>query len=94
MIEKYIRRLKQIGEHEIAAELERLEAAQIKWQSAETPPEEARDAEGNLINYLIYTPEYGVDVGNHLPRTPIWVIMGLPVNVTHWAELPAPPREE
>lgn len=92
MIEQYIRRLKQIGEHEIAAEMERLAAAQVKWISADTPPEKRKDEENNLINYLIHIPEYGVDIGNCLPVADTWVIFGLPVNVTHWAELPASPE--
>ena len=94
MIEQYIRRLKQIGEHEIAAEMERLAAAQVKWISAETPPQKLCDEEGNLINYLVYMPEYGVDVACCVPVANIWVLLGLPVNVTHWAELPEAPREE
>lgn len=94
MIEKYIRRLKQIGEHEIAAELERLAAAQVKWISAETPPQKLHDEKGHLINYLAYMPEYGVDVACCLPIGNTWVLFGLPVNVTHWAALPEPPKEE
>ena len=45
-----------------------------------------------LINYLVYSPDYGVDVGNYIKSAKRWVCMGLPMNVTHWMPLPKPPE--
>lgn len=64
------------------------------WISAKEPPLEWKDADGNLINYLVYMPEYGVDVGNYMQTAETWVCMGLPCKVTHWMPLPEPPMEE
>ena len=56
-------------------------------------PEKWQDDKGNLINYLIFMPEYGVDVGNYVKPAKSWVCMGFPVKVTHWQPLPEPPKE-
>ena len=71
------------------------EAAQPKWISVDDPPKKWRknDDEKTLINYLVYCHDYGVDVGNWLKPAGIWVIMGLPVKVTHWMPMPEPPKE-
>ena len=77
--------------------IQQLEAAQPKWISVEDElPKRWRenDKEQTLINYQIYSPEYGVDVGNYLKPAGVWVIMGLPVKVTHWMPLPEPPKED
>lgn len=78
--------------------LYRLEAAQPKWISVEDElPKKwcENDAEKTLINYQIYSPKYGVDIGNYLKPVGMWVIMGFPVDdVTHWMPLPAGPKEE
>ena len=66
-----------------------------KWKSVkDEPPKEWKVADGTLINYLVYMPEYGVDVGNYLETAKTWVCMGLPVKVTHWMPLPEPPKYE
>lgn len=66
-----------------------------KWKSVkDDPPKEWKAADGTLINYLVYMPEYGVDVGNYVETAGTWVCMGLPVKVTHWMPLPEPPKEE
>ena len=52
------------------------------------------DKDRTLINYLVYSPDYGVDVGNYIKSAKRWVCMGLPMNVTHWMPLPEPPEEE
>lgn len=65
-----------------------------KWKSVkDDPPKEWKAADGTLINYLVYMPEYGVDVGNYVETAGTWVCMGLPVKVTHWMPLPEPPEE-
>lgn len=51
------------------------------------------DKDKTLINYLVYSPDYGVDVGNYVKSAKRWVCMGLPMNVTHWMLLPEPPKE-
>lgn len=51
------------------------------------------DKDRTLINYLVYSPDYGVDVGNYIKPAKRWVCMGLPMTVTHWMPLPEPPKE-
>lgn len=66
-----------------------------KWISVEERlPDEWRDNSGELVNYLIYMPEYGVDVGNYALPVKTWICMGAPCKVTHWMPLPEPPKEE
>lgn len=74
--------------------IERAEALIPCWNNAATPPKKWKhnDAEQTLVNYLIYTPEYGVDVGNYIEPAKRWVIMGIPVKVTHWMQMPEPPE--
>ena len=73
-------------------------AAQPKWISVkdELPKKWCEDgADRTLVNYQIYSPRYGVDVGNYVKPAGRWVIMGLPVDdVTHWMPLPEPPKED
>lgn len=65
------------------------------WRDAKTdPPKEWKGADEYLINYMVYCPEFGVDVGNYVESAQRWVVMGLPVPVTHWQPLPEPPKEE
>lgn len=107
MLEKYIRRLKQIGEHEIAAEMERLAAAQVKWISVEERlPGDPLDGVGDVVELLI---DKG-DVKEVLPGyydhdEKDWVIYfgdpsGLYLSkyfswwrVIKWRSLPEPPKE-
>ena len=46
-----------------------------------------------LVNYMIYSPYFGVDIGNYHAKARTWLCMGLPITVTHWMPLPAPPEE-
>ena len=63
------------------------------WISVEERlPEEWRDDSGDLINYMVFMPEYGVDIGNYLKPANTWVCMGIPCKVTHWMPLPEPPE--
>lgn len=65
------------------------------WRDAKTdPPKEWKGADEYLINYMVYCPEFGVDVGNYVEPAQRWVVMGLPVPVTHWQPLPEPPKED
>lgn len=77
--------------------IQQLEARVPKWISVEERlPEYWRmgDKDNTLINYLVYMPEYGVDVGNWLKPAKRWVVMGIPAKVTHWMPLPEPPKED
>lgn len=65
-----------------------------KWISVKDRlPEKWQNNDGTLVNYLIYMPEYGVDVGNYFEPAKVWDCMGIPCKVTHWMPLPAPPKE-
>ena len=84
--------------HKDACEyVQQLEAQAPKWISVEERlPEHWRmdDKDKTLINYLVYMPEYGVDIGNWFKPAKRWVVMGLPAKVTHWMPLPEPPKED
>lgn len=84
----------QMGFYDAMKELK--EKYKHPWTSAEGKPPELwhmDDKDRTLINYLVYSPDYGVDVGNYIKPAKRWVCMGLPINVTHWMPLPEPPKE-
>lgn len=64
-----------------------------KWIKADQPPEDWKGEGGYLTNYYVYTPDYGVDIGNYMGAANRWLCMGMPCNVTHWMPLPEPPEE-
>ena len=64
-----------------------------KWIPHTQPPKDWRDKDGELINYLIYMPLFGVDIGNYMEPMGEWLCLGIPCNVTHWMPLPAGPEE-
>lgn len=75
--------------------IEEAENRNIQWNDATYfTPQAWRKEDKTLVNYLVYSPEYGTDVGNYLEPAGIWVIMGLPVKITKWADLPLPAKEE
>ena len=76
--------------------IQQLEARVPRWISAKTPPKDwqKNDKDKTLINYQVYSPDYGVDIGNWIERAKMWVIMGLPAKVTHWMPLPEAPKED
>lgn len=74
--------------------IQRLEAQVQKWISAKEPPKKWEDDDGTLINYLVYMPEYGVDVANYFQPANTWVCLGFPCKVTHWMPLPELPEED
>ena len=65
-----------------------------EWIPVSEPPKEGRRDNGEMINYLVYVPEYGVDIGNYGEPAKCWLCMGLPCKPTHWAHLPTPPKGE
>ena len=75
--------------------IQQLEAQVPRWISAKTPPKDWRenDKDKTLINYQVYSPDYGVDIGNWIETAKMWVIMGLPAKVTHWMPMPEAPKE-
>lgn len=52
------------------------------------------DETAELVNYMIYSPDFGVDIGNYHAKAKKWLCMALPCTVTHWMPLPEPPEEE
>ena len=48
---------------------------------------------GVLVNYMIYGPYFGVNIGNYHKEAEEWFCAGLPVTVTHWMPLPEAPEE-
>ena len=66
-----------------------------QWISVEDgPPEAWKNEEDNtLINYMIYSPYFGVDIGNYHKEAGTWLCMALPCTVTHWMPLPGAPEE-
>lgn len=51
------------------------------------------DENAELVNYIIYSPDFGVDIGNYHAKAKKWLCMALPCTVTHWRPLPEPPKE-
>ena len=67
-----------------------------KWVPvAERLPEVWRNDEtAELVNYLIYSPDFGVDIGNYHAKAKKWLCMALPCTATHWRPLPNGPEVE
>ena len=65
-----------------------------QWISVEDRlPEAWKDEDGVLVNYMIYTPEFGADIGNYHAMAKRWLCMAIPCTVTHWMPLPGAPEE-
>ena len=79
-----------------AKEIEKLRAQLPRWiPVTERLPEVWRNDEtAELVNYMIYSPDFGVDIGNYHAKAKKWLCMALPCTVTHWAPLPEPPKVE
>lgn len=50
------------------------------------------DETAELVNYMIYSPDFGVDIGNYHAKAKKWFCMALPCTVTHWRPLPDGPE--
>ena len=89
LIERLTARCARYAE-EIAVAQER-----TRWISVtERLPEVWRnDENAELVNYMIYSPDFGVDIGNYHAKAKKWLCMALPCTVTHWRPLPEPPKE-
>ena len=70
-------------------------APQLRWiPVADRLPEVwHNDETAKLVNYMIYSPDFGVDIGNYHAKAKKWLCMALPCTVTHWAPLPEPPED-
>ena len=79
-----------------AKEIEKLRVQLPRWiPVTERLPEVWRnDDTAELVNYMIYSPDFGVDIGNYHAKAKKWLCMALPCTVTHWAPLPEPPEVE
>ena len=80
-----------------AAALVAKESAELlerRWiPVAERLPEVWRNDEtAELVNYMICSPDFGVDIGNYHAKAKKWLCMALPCTVTHWMPLPEPPE--
>lgn len=65
-----------------------------QWISVEDRlPEAWINEDDVLVNYMIYSPDFGVDIGSYHAQAKRWVCMGLPCPVTHWMPLPEAPEE-
>lgn len=67
-----------------------------KWVPVtERLPEVWRNDEtAELVNYMIYSPDFGIDIGNYHAKAGKWLCMALPCTVTHWRPLPDGPEVE
>ena len=67
-----------------------------KWVPVtERLPEVWRNDEtAELVNYMIYSPDFGVDIGNYHAKAKKWFCMALSCTVTHWRPLPDGPEAE
>ena len=64
-----------------------------QWISVEDRlPEAWKNEDDVLVNYMIYSPYFGVDVGNYHKEAGTWLCMALPCTVTHWMPLPGAPE--
>lgn len=77
------------------AERDALREKVPQWVNVEDSlPELWRNEEdGELANYMIYSPYFGVDIGNYHKEAETWLCVGLPCTVTHWMPLPEAPEK-
>lgn len=98
--EKHSALLEQNGKlRDAAADVTRLAAeaaVERDWIRVEDrlPEVWRNDETAELVNYMIYSPDFGVDIGSYHATAKKWICMGLLCTVTHWMPLPEPPEEE
>lgn len=75
-------------------EIEKLRGQVPRWIPVEErlPEVWRNDETAELVNYMIYSPDFGVDIGNYHAKAKKWLCMALPCTVTHWMPLPEPPE--
>ena len=79
-----------------AKEIEKLRGQVPHWIPVEErlPEVWRNDETAELVNYMICSPDFGVDIGNYHAKAKKWLCMALPCTVTHWMPLPEPPEAE
>lgn len=98
--EKHSALLEQNGKlRDAAADVTRLAAeaaVERDWISVEDrlPEVWRNDETAELVNYMIYSPDFGVDIGNYHAQAKKWFCILLPCTVTHWMPLPEPPKTD
>lgn len=95
-IEKLRGQNKQLREAAALVTKESAELLERQWIPVEErlPEVWRNDETAELVNYMIYSPDFGVDIGNYHAKAKKWLCMALPCTVTHWAPLPEPPEVE
>ena len=93
-IEKLRGQNKQLREAAALVTKESAELLERQWIPVEErlPEVWRNDETAELVNYMIYSPDFGVDIGNYHAKAKKWLCMALPCTVTHWAPLPEPPE--
>lgn len=93
-IEKLRGQNKQLREAAALVTKESAELLERRWIPVEErlPEVWRNDETAELVNYMIYSPDFGVDIGNYHAKAKKWLCMALPCTVTHWAPLPEPPE--
>ena len=93
-IEKLRGQNKQLREAAALVTKESAELLERRWIPVEErlPEVWSNDETAELVNYMIYSPDFGVDIGNYHAKAKKWLCMALPCTVTHWAPLPEPPE--
>ena len=95
-IEKLRGQNEQLREAAALVAKESAELLERRWiPVTERLPEVWRNDEtAELVNYMIYSPDFGVDIGNYHAKAKKWLCMALPCTVTHWMPLPSGPEVE
>lgn len=86
--------LAQRKQAEAEAERDALREKAPQWISVEDrlPEVWKNERTGELVNYIVRSPYFGVDIGNYHKEAGTWLCMGLPCTVTHWMSLPEAPE--
>ena len=93
-IEKLRGQNKQLREAAALVAKESAELLERRWIPVEErlPEVWRNDETAELVNYMICSPDFGVDIGNYHAKAKKWLCMALPCTVTHWMPLPEPPE--
>ena len=95
-IEKLRGQNEQLREAAALVTKESAELLERRWIPVEErlPDVWRNDETAELVNYMIYSPDFGVDIGNYHAKAKKWLCMALPCTVTHWMPLPSGPEVE
>lgn len=95
-IEKLRGQNEQLREAAALVAKESAELLERRWIPVEErlPEVWRNDETAELVNYMIYSPDFGVDIGNYHAKAKKWLCMALPCTVTHWMPLPSGPEVE